>query len=140
NSFPEFEQEALGHLPGPLAISVHLSAQDPRRLAFDRGPLAKLRRAVPNLSVSYTSRTGTGLFEQSDPGYGEITYALGGKRDSSRVITDDGVVETILALAGVSPSEEDAGGYRGHPLVARPAGAALVFYGIWPVATLGLGG
>src|SRR4030095_548020 len=79
NSFGEPEQEALESLTSPLAIDVHLSPQDPRRRQFERGPLAKLRRVVPNLEVRYLARTSSGLYEQSDPGYGEIRYAMGGR-------------------------------------------------------------
>ena len=60
NSFGEPEQEALESLKAPLTIDVHLSPQDPRRRQFERGPLAKLRRVVPNLVVTYSARTSSG--------------------------------------------------------------------------------
>ena len=62
---------------------------------------------------------------------------LGGKRVMSRIITEEGVLETIFALAGVTPSEESEGMFAGHPLVSRPTGAAFAFYGIWPVLVAG---
>lgn len=133
NSFPEPAEEALERLPAPLTIEVHLAAQDPRRRELERVALSKLRRALPSVKIVYTSRTSTALFEQSDPGYGEIWYDLGGKRVMSRIITEEGVLETILNLAGVAPDESEAP-MTGHPLVSRPTGAALVFYGVWPVA------
>ena len=55
----------------------------------------------------------------------------------SRIITEEGVLETIFALAGVTPAEESEGMFAGHPLVSRPAGAAFAFYGIWPVMVAG---
>ena len=61
------------------ASSIHLAPQDVRRLQFERGPLSKLRRAVPALRVTYTARTASGLYEQSDEGYGEIRYSLAGR-------------------------------------------------------------
>jgi hypothetical protein len=134
NSFAEPEQEALERITAPLRIEVHLAPVDPRRTELDRIALAKLARVMPNLAVSYTARTSSGLYESADPGYGEIWYDLGGKRTMSRLITGEGVLETIFSLAGVSPGEEPGGEFAGHPLTARPAGAAVVFYGLWPAA------
>ncbi|HUL75224.1 MAG TPA: hypothetical protein VLT86_19075 [Vicinamibacterales bacterium] len=137
NSLPEPAREVLEHLPAPLTIEVHLAAQDARRLELERVALAKLRRALPSVKIVYTSRTSTGLYEQADPGYGEIWYSLGGKRAMSRIITEEGVLETIFDLAGVSPAEESEGAFAGHPLVSEPRGAAPLFYGAWPVAVGG---
>lgn len=139
NSFGESEQEALEALSSPLAIELHLSPQDPRRRQFERGPLAKLRRVVPHLDVTYVARTASGLYEQSDPGYGEIRYSYAGQSASTRVITDEGALETIFDVAHVtSPQELDAP-YMGHPFVGRAAAAPLLFYGIWPVVTIAAG-
>jgi hypothetical protein len=137
NSLPEPAEEALRTLPAPLTIEVHLAAQDARRMELERVALTKLRRALPSVKVIYTSRTTTALYEQADPGYGEIWYDLGGKRMMSRIITEEGVLETIFALAGVTPGEESEGMFAGHPLVSRPAGAAFAFYLIWPVMVAG---
>ena len=137
NSLPEPAEGALKALPAPLTIEAHLAAEDPRRLELERVALAKLRRALPSVKVIYTSRTTSGLYEQSDPGYGEIWYDLGGKRVMSRVITEEGVLETIFGLAGRAPADEAEAPFAGHPLVSRPAGAALIFYGIWPVMVAG---
>ncbi len=138
NSFPEPAEEALARLTAPLTIEVHLAAEDSRRLALERVALAKLRRALPSVKVVYTSRTSTGLYEQQDPGYGEIWYDLGGKRVMSRVITEEGVLETILGLAGVPAADENEGPIMGHPLVTQPAGAAMAFYFIWPAIVAGI--
>jgi hypothetical protein len=138
NSFPEPAEEALAKLTAPLTIEVHLATEDSRRLALERVALAKLRRALPSVNVVYTSRTSTGLYEQQDPGYGEIWYDLGGKRVMSRVITEEGVLETILGLAGVPAANENEGPITGHPLVTQPAGAAMAFYFIWPAIVAGI--
>jgi hypothetical protein len=138
NSFPEPAEEALAKLTAPLTIEVHLAAEDSRRLALERVALSKLRRALPGVKVIYTSRTSTGLYEQQDPGYGEIWYDLGGRRVMSRVITEEGVLETILGLAGEPAADENEGPIMGHPLVTRPAGAAIAFYAIWPAIVAGL--
>jgi ABC-2 type transport system permease protein len=141
NSFPEADQAALAQVRRPLTVEVHLAPADPRRQELDREALAKLKRAMPHVRVVYVSRTSTGLFEEADPGYGEVWYDLGGRRVMSRVITDEGVMETVLGLAGVIPGAEANGDdeFRGHPLAARPVAAGWVFYGLWPAAVVGVG-
>lgn len=133
NSFPKAYEEALAKIETPLRIEVHLAPEDPRRIDLNQRALAKLRRAMPKVHVDYVSNTSIGLFEQSNPHYGEIRYELGGRRQVSRSTTAEGVLEAVFALAGVSPrAETDAEIFRGHPLAVPPKGAAMVFYGIWP--------
>jgi ABC-2 type transport system permease protein len=134
NSFSEAEEAVLEHITTPLTIEVHLAPVDPRRLELERVALPKLRRVMPALNVRYVSRTSSGLYEQADPGYGEIWYDLGGKRAMSRVTTEEGVLETITELAGVVAGQDTEVEFNGHPLVARPVWAATVFYGAWPIA------
>ncbi len=135
NSFPEPDEEALAQIRTPLRIEAHLAPEDPRRADLERKALSKLRRAMPNVQVRYVSATSIGLFEQTNPHYGEIWYELGNRREVSRSTTAEGVLETIYALAGVKPPAEDENAvFRGHPLAAAPRGAAAMFYGIWPAA------
>ena len=122
----------------PLRIEAHLAPQDPRRFDLEHQALSKLRRVMPGVRVTYTSSTSLGLYEQAAPGYGEIWYELGGRRAMSRMTTAEGVLETIFGLAGVTPGSENEPGAAGHPLVARPVGASVVFYGVWPVVVAGL--
>ena len=133
NSFPVADEAALRQIALPLRIEAHLAPEDPRRTDLERQALRKLRRIMPALQVQYSSATTIGLFEQSNPHYGEIWYDLGGKRAMSRVTTADGVLETIYDLAGVHPHEtgEDQV-FRGHPLAVAPQHAGIVFYGAWP--------
>jgi len=133
NSFSEADEQALARIREPLTIEAHLAAQDPRRAALERGPFAKLRRALPAVRIAYVARTSTGVYEQADANYGEIVYRLGSRRDSSRVITDEGVMESVLAVAGIAPAEGADAPYPGHALVATPRWAGWVFYVAWPV-------
>jgi ABC-2 type transport system permease protein len=139
NSFPEADQEALSQVRTPLTVEVHLAPADARRQQFDEQALAKLKRALPHVRVVYVSRTSSGLYESADPGYGEIWYDLGGHRVMSHVITDEGVLETILGLAGLTPGAESDDEFHGHPLATRPIAAGALFYGIWPLAITGAG-
>jgi hypothetical protein len=139
NSFPEAEQDALEAIRTPLSIEVHLAPGDGRRQQFEAQALAKLKRTMPHVRVSYVSRSSTGLYESADPGYGEIWYDLGGRRVMSHQITDEGVMETVMGLAGIAPGADTDEEFHGHPLATRPTAAGIVFYGVWPVALAGLG-
>jgi len=132
NSFSRSDEEALRSIPGPLTIEVHLAPEDPRRVDLDHRVIAKLRRVRPDVDVRYQSATSIGLFEQTSTGYGEIWFDIQGKKAMSRAVTAEVVLETIYSLAGVTPAGEGGDVFRGHPLMARPAKAAMVFYMLWP--------
>src|SRR2546430_17010347 len=51
NSFPVADQRALAKLAEPLVMPVHLAAEDPRYADLQRNVLAKLERALPDLSI-----------------------------------------------------------------------------------------
>jgi ABC-2 type transport system permease protein len=137
NSFDERDEEALERIAQPIQVDVRLAPQDPRRVAFERGPLAKLRRVHPQTRVSFIARTATGLYEQADAGYGEIRCRVGDRTGVTRAVTDEALVETILGAAAVSRLGEMDLPYRGHPHSVHPAGAAAVFFLMWPVVTAG---
>ena len=139
HSFPDADQEALARIRGPLRIEAHLAPEDPRRSDLEHQALSKLRRAMPYVEVRYVSATSIGLFEQTNSGYGEIWYELGGKRTMSRLMTAEAVLEAIYDLAGVTPPGETEPTFAGHPLVAAPKGAALILFGLWPVLVAGFG-
>ena len=133
NSFPVADERALSAIRGPISIEVHLAPEDPRRVDLERHVLAKLRRVRPDLHVRYVSATSIGLFEQTSAGYGEIWYDIGGRKSAGRSVTVEAVLETLYSLAGTPPpAADDEGVFRGHPLVTRAAGAAAVFYLLWP--------
>ncbi len=133
NSFPRADEEALEQIRTPLRIEAHLAPEDPRRFDLEHRALTKLRRVLPRTRVKYVSATSIGLFEQTQPNYGEVWYDLDGKRAMSRATTAEGVLEAIYSVAGIAPpTESDEGVFRGHPLAVPPKGAAVLFYGVWP--------
>jgi ABC-2 type transport system permease protein len=137
NSFPEPDERALETIREPLRIEVHLAPEDPRRVDLEHRALSKLRRIMPHLDIAYRSATSIGLFEQTAPGYGEIWYAIDGRRTMSRVTTAEGVLESIYAVAGVkAPVESDDETFRGHPLALSPKGIGPLFYAVWPALFL----
>jgi hypothetical protein len=139
NSFSRGDEAALQSIGGPLSIEVHLAPEDPRRVDFEHRVLAKLRRVRPDLIVRYQSATSIGLFEQTSAGYGEIWYDLQGKKAVGRSVTAESALETIYSLAGVTPMADEEPAFRGHPLLARPAKAAAVFYLLWPALVVSAG-
>ncbi len=140
NSFSRADEAALGRIRVPLRIVAHLAPEDPRRFDLERHVIKKLRRVLPTLEVQYVSATSIGLFEQTNPHYGEIWYDLGGRRAVSRVTTAEGVLEVLYDLAGIKPpAETDDETFRGHPLAVPPRGAAWAFYAIWPVVVIAAG-
>jgi ABC-type transport system involved in multi-copper enzyme maturation permease subunit len=137
NSFPEADEQALSRIHGPLQIQAHLAPEDPRRLDLEHRALSKLRRVMPSVKVQYISNSSIGIFEQTNPGYGEIWFDLGGRRTMSRMTTAEGVLEAIYSLAGVTPPvEKEEEVFRGHPLAVAPQGAGIVFYVVWPALTV----
>jgi ABC-2 type transport system permease protein len=138
NSFSETEEAALRSIRVPLTIEAHFAPADGRRAELERTAVSKLRRIMPHLTVNYVSRTSVGLFEQNTEHYGEIIYTLNGKQAVSRIVTAEGVLETIFDLAGVTPAaENDDEIFRGHPLAVPPRYAAAIFYGLWPAMIAG---
>ncbi|HUK86590.1 MAG TPA: hypothetical protein VLT85_02920 [Terriglobales bacterium] len=136
NSFSRADEAALRGIGRPLSIEVHLAPEDPRRGELEQKTLSKLRRVMRHLEVRYVSSTSTGLFEQQNEHYGEVRYELAGRSTIVRSVTPESALQAIYALAGVeppSPAPEEI--FRGHPLAAPPRGAALVFYGLWPLGT-----
>jgi len=119
NSFPVADQKLLATLRLPLLVTVQLAPEDPRYADLQRNVLAKLERAMPNVSVSLAGgrqgfSTGT-----SDESYGKVDYVYGGQSDNSRSTSPREILPLLYALAGVSPPVPTAGGdYRGYPLVA----------------------
>jgi len=71
NSFAPADEAALRRITGPLAITVHLSPEDPRLVDFNREVLGKLRRLVPGLSVTLAGTSKTLFAQADDDRYGQ---------------------------------------------------------------------
>jgi len=131
NSFAVADENALRSITEPLTITIWLSAEDPRMNDFERNVLVKLRRTM-KVEVRHPLEGRTGLFSR----YGEIEYRLGGRTAVSKSTTEEIVLETIYGLARVPAPPHSEAAYAGYPLAKRPAGAALVFYALWPMGVL----
>lgn len=135
NSFSPADVRTLGAIRAPVTVTVFLAAEDPRMNDFESNVLVRLRRAMPRLRVRYPFAGRSGLFDNDDR-YGQIRYDLGAQSATSRSTTEEIVLETIYGLAGVAAPPHAESSYPGYPLPKSPAGAALVFYALWPVAVI----
>jgi hypothetical protein len=135
SSFALAEERMLRGIDAPLTLTVFLAAEDPRMADLESNVLVKLRRSMRHVDVRYPLEGRSGLFENDDR-YGEIVYDLDGKRDVNRSTTEAIVIETIAKLAGkgVPPPEDSS--YAGYPLAKAPAGAAWIFYALWPCVVI----
>jgi hypothetical protein len=137
NSFSLADEAALRQIQQPLRMTVFLAPEDPRLADLEQNVLRKLRRVLPRVEVDYGAAGRTGLFESAADHYGEIWYEMAGQKISERSTIDEVVLETIYKLAGTNPPahpEEKA--FSGYPLAAQARGASLIFYVLWPLATL----
>jgi ABC-2 type transport system permease protein len=137
NSFSRTDEAALHQVHDKLTITVMLSPEDPRLNDFEQNVLRKLRRVLPQLEVDYAASTVTGLFEKPEDHYGEIWYEMNGQRVMERSAIEQVVLEQIYQLSGVKPPQtSDDETFPGYPLAVRARGASLIFYLLWPLATI----
>jgi ABC-2 type transport system permease protein len=138
NSFSSADEVALGHIREPLDITINLAAEDPRLMDYERNILSKLRRILPEVDVDYSSQSRSGLFESGNH-YGEIWYEYHGQKVMNRSTTEPIVLEALYKLAGVNPPTMSAESrFSGYPLAARPTGAPILFYVVWPLLIISM--
>jgi hypothetical protein len=137
NSFSRADEAVLRQIREPLHVTVFLSPEDPRLMDLDRSILSKLKRILPRLEVDYAATSRSGLFEDAEDHYGEIWYEMGERKVMNRSTTEAIVLEQLYELSGLAqPEQADENEFTGYPLAARPQSAALVFYILWPLATV----
>jgi hypothetical protein len=137
NSFAPADERALATIRDPLRVTVFLAPEDPRLADLERGVLRKLRRTMREVDVQYVARGSTGLFARPGEHYGEVWYAIGARDAMSRSTTEPIVLETIYTVAGITPPTPDSvSAYSGYPLAARPRGAGMLLYLVWPLVVI----
>jgi ABC-2 type transport system permease protein len=128
NSFPVADQRLLATLKLPLVVRVNLVPEDPRYLDLQRNVLAKLDRAMPNVSIVLAQSGRNPASNSADSAYGEVEYTYGGRSDVSRSTSPREILPLLHALAGVpTPAPGPGDEYPGYPLIAR-ADAALLWF------------
>ena len=135
NSLTTADEAAIRSL-GPISITIHLAASDPRLQDYEHGVLAKVRR-IARVQVAYASTGRSGLFEGSGQHYGEIWYEVHGKRAMSRSVAEPVVLGAIYEAAGRAPPESaEENVYPGYPLAVRLSRNASFVLLAWPALIL----
>ena len=129
NSFPVTDQRLLAKLAEPLVVTVHLAAEDPRYADLQRNVLAKLDRAMTNVSVRLAGGRQTPATSSADDSYGEVEYAYANRSDISRSTSPREILPLLYGLAGVSPPAPASGDdYPGYPLAANGQVVLIWFF------------
>src|SRR5499427_2801709 len=84
NSFLAADQRALAQLTQPLVVTVHLAPEDPRYTDLQRNVLGKLARTLSHITIRLASDRHTLAGSAGDEAYGEVEYACGARRATSR--------------------------------------------------------
>lgn len=119
NSFPAADQRVLAGLREPLLVTVRLASEDPRYVDLRRNVLAKLERALPDVSIRLATTGQSVVGSSSDEAYGEIEYSYAGRADKSRSTSPREILPLLYALAGKpTPPPGTGEEYPGYPLLA----------------------
>jgi ABC-2 type transport system permease protein len=85
NSFPPADEHLLSRLREPLSVTVHMATSDPRLVDLDRKVLARLRRAMPRVTVRIAdSGQASPLGTAGEADYGEIVMTYHGRSATTR--------------------------------------------------------
>jgi ABC-2 type transport system permease protein len=158
NSFAVADANQLAKLAGPLTITVHLAAEDPRYLDLRRNVLAKLDRVMPHVSTRLATARQSMASSAGDDAYGEIEYRYGTRQetrqdtrqgtrqdtrqdqrqdqrqDTSRSTSPREILPLIYGLAGLPPPAPiPSAEFPGYPLVADGAFSLLWFLAVLPI-------
>jgi len=137
NSFPPGDEQLLGRLGERLFVTVHMASSDPRVADLDRKVLARLKRAMPRVTVQIAdSGQASPLGTAGETDYGDIVITYHGKSATTRSTGAGEILPLLYELAGVrSPAPSTTGPDEpGHPLVADASNSAIWFFGIEPFA------
>jgi len=137
NSFPLPDERLLGQLREPLLVTVHMASSDPRVADLDRKVLARLKRAMPRVTVRIAEPGNAGPFGAGgDENYGEIIMTYHGRSATTRSTGAGEILPILYELAAMGAPAPDAAGSdeAGYPLVADASNAAAWFYGVLPLA------
>ena len=114
-----------------------MASSDPRVADLDRKVLARLKRAMPRVTVQIAdSGQASPLGTAGETDYGDIVITYHGKSATTRSTGAGEILPLLYELAGVrSPAPSTTGPDEpGHPLVADASNSAIWFFGIEPFA------
>jgi ABC-type transport system involved in multi-copper enzyme maturation permease subunit len=137
NSLPLSDEKLLGQLRERLLVTVHMASSDPRLVDLDRKVLARLKRAMPSVTIRIAEPGQASPFGTvGDENYGEIVLTYHGKSTTTRSTSAGEILPMLYELSGVSspPPSTTGPNEPGYPLVADASNSAIWFYGIEPFA------
>jgi ABC-type transport system involved in multi-copper enzyme maturation permease subunit len=137
NSFPLADEKLLGQLEERLFVTVHMASSDPRVVDLDRKVLARLKRAMPRVTIRIAEPGQASPFGAAgDEDYGEIVLTYHGKSATTRSTGAGEILPILYELAEVGlPTPGAASADEpGYPLVADASNTAIWFYGVQPLA------
>src|SRR5438045_9637754 len=92
-------------------VTIHMSTSAPRLVDLDRKVLARLKRAMPRVSIRIAEPGQANLFgASSDQDYGEIVLTYHGKSATTRSTGAGEILPILYELAGVGLPAPGAAG------------------------------
>jgi len=119
-----------------LLVTVRMASSDPRLVDLDRKVLARLKRAMPWVTIRIAETGQASPFGAAgDEDYGEIMLTYHGKSATTRSTGAGEILPILYELAGVGLPAPGAPGLDepGYPLVADASNAGVWFYGVQPL-------
>ena len=138
NSFPLADEQLLGRLGERLFVTVHMAPSDPRVVDLDRKVLARLKRAMPRVTVRIAEfRPGQPLGHRRRGGLWRDRYDLSRQERHNAVDRRRrNPADAVRACRGRARRRPSTTGLDepGYPLVADASNSAVWFYGVEPFA------
>ncbi len=131
------DEKLLGELRDRLLVTVHMASSDPRLVDLDRKVLARVKRAMPWVTIRIAEPGQRNPFGTAgDEAYGEIVLTYHGKSATTRSTGAGEILPILYELAqvGLPGSGGSCPDEPGYPLVADASNAAVWFYGVQPLA------
>jgi hypothetical protein len=142
HSLPAAIVDAMRELPGDLTLQVWLDRDDGRRTELERGPLAKLRLARPDVDIDMPLDDDANALAFRDTDYGRIVIHVGNETEVTRSSADEELVRLIFAAAKrPMPAWVDPP-YPGYPFVvegARRIVLVVLAYLVMPIVLVAFG-
>jgi hypothetical protein len=120
-SFPHPVVDTLHELSDDITVDVWLDRDDNRRTELERGPLAKLLLARPDVVLRLPLDDDSGALVSRDADYGRIVVHLGERARETRSSSDEEIVGIIFDAAGRAMPRWPESAYPGYPFVVEGA-------------------
>jgi hypothetical protein len=141
-SFPLAVVDALRELPDDITVDIWLDRDDNRRTELERGPLAKLLLARPDVALHMPLDAESGALVSRDADYGRVVVHVGERARDTRSSSDEELVGVIFEAAGRAMPRWAEPPYPGYPFVAEGAtrtALVVLAYLIVPLALVVFG-